>query len=112
MRFGKYDQKIQFVKWGKVSDGAGGYDPVEVVELTTFARIEQLKQSSNLEQAQLQLPATYRVGIMVRKGFEPVVGKDIKWRGSIYQINTTPQLVEGVRIQKEWVFDIVRSNNG
>lgn len=111
MRFGKYDQRIEFVSFTKVSDGAGAYIPTEKVDLTTFARITQLKVRADLEQAQMQLPATYRVGIMVRSGFLPQVKNNVKWRGDLYQIITTPQ-VEGVRLQKEWVFDITRANNG
>jgi len=111
MKFGSYDQKIEFVSFGTIEDGAGGYDPVEKIDLTTFASIAQLKQSSNLEQAQLLLPATYRVRMMVRNGFLPQVKNAVKWRGDLYEISTTPQ-VEGVRLQKEWVFDITRGNNG
>lgn len=111
MRYGKYDQKIQFISYTQVSDGAGGYDSTEKVDLTTFARIEQLKVRADIEQSQMQLPAVYRVRVMVRKGFLPMVNSNVKWRGDIYQISTTPQ-VEDVRLQKEWVFDIVRANNG
>lgn len=111
MRFGKYDQKVEFVSFTKVSDGAGGYIPTENVDLTTFARITQLKIKADIEQAQMNLPATYRVGVMVRSGFLPMVQNNVKWRGDLYQIITTPQ-VEGVRLQKEWVFDIIRADNG
>ena len=111
MRFGRYDQKIQFVSWGQVPDGAGGYEPSEVIDLTTFVSIDQLKHSSDIEQAQMQLPATYRVRMIVRSGFLPTVKNTVKWRGNNYQIQTTPQ-VESVRLQKEWVFDMVRSDNG
>lgn len=107
MRFGKYDQKIQFVEFGTASDGAGGTIPSENVILTTFARIEQLKIRADIEQSQMNLPATYRVWIMVRQGFSPTVGKAIKWRGGNYKISTSPQ-VESVRMQKEWFFDIVQ----
>lgn len=111
MRFGKYDQKIQFVSFGQISDGAGGYIPDEVVDLTTFARIDQLKVSADLEQSQMQLPETYRVRMMVRSGFNPTVKNMIKWRDDLFEISNAPQ-VEGVRLQKEWIFDIIRSNNG
>lgn len=111
MRFGKYDQKVQFVSFTKESDGAGGYIPTENVDLTTFARITQLKIKADIEQTQMNLPATYRVGVMVRSGFLPMVQNNVKWRGDLYQIITTPQ-VEGVRLQKEWMFDIIRADNG
>lgn len=111
MIFGKYDQKIQFVTFGTESDGAGGSIPVEVVDLTTFVQINQLKVRADLEQSQMQLPVTYRVRMMVRSGFLPDVGKTIKWHGKYYQIQNAPQ-VESVRLQKEWIFDIVTSDNG
>ena len=111
MRFGSYDQKIQFVHFGSVSDGAGGTIPVEIVDLTTFAQIDQLKVRADLEQSQMQLPETYRVRMMVRSGFNPTVKNTVKWRGGYFEINTAPQ-VESVRLKKEWIFDIVRSNNG
>jgi hypothetical protein len=111
MRFGKYDQKIQFVSFGKVSNGSGGYIPTEKTDLVTFARIDQLRVRADVEQAQKQLPATYRVGVIARNGFNPTVKNVIKWRGEAYQIISTPQ-VESVRLHKEWIFDIIRSNNG
>ena len=42
MKLGKFDQKIQFVKEGQVSDGAGGYTPGDIPVLETYAAIEQL----------------------------------------------------------------------
>ena len=106
MRFGRYDQKIQFVSYGSVSDEAGGTIPSELVLLTTFARIEQLTIRADIEQSQMELPETYRVWIMVRSGFTPTVGMSLKWRGRVFKIQTTPQ-VKSVRIQHEWFFDIV-----
>lgn len=109
IRTGKYDQRISFVEFGQVSNGSGGYIPAETVLLSTNARIEQLKQSRNIEQVQMGLPSTYRVGVMVRKGFEPKVGMTVKWRDERYQIITSP-VVANVRMMREWVFDITRSN--
>lgn len=109
IRTGKYDQKITFVKYGTVSNGSGGYTPTETEILTTNARIDQLKQSRNIEQVQMSLPSTYRVGVMVRKGFEPVVGMVVKWRGDKYQIITSP-VVANVRMMREWLFDITKGN--
>ena len=111
MNFGKYDQKIQFIKYERVSDGAGGSSPVETVVLTTFASMNQLKVSSNIEQAQMNLPIMFRVRVMVRKGFIPVAGMMVKWRGKMYEISNAPQ-VENVRLDKEWIFDITTSSNG
>jgi len=105
MKIGKYDQKIEFGSEGTASDGYGGYKPTFVSELKTWARIEQLKVSANIEQAQMQLPTVYRVCVIVRNGFEPSVKHIVKWREKNYRIINAP-VVENVRYKKEWVFDI------
>ena len=105
MKLGKYDQRIQFGTEGTASDGYGGYKPSFTVELETWARIEQLKISADIEQAQLKLPTMYRVGVMAREGFIPSVEHIVKWRGKMYRIVNAP-VVESVRYQQEWVFDI------
>ena len=105
MKIGRYDQQIEFWSEGMVSDGYGGYTPKLLLELKTWARIEQLKVSANIEQAQMQLPTVYRVGVMVRNGFEPSVKHIVKWREKNYRIINAP-VVENVRYKKEWVFDI------
>lgn len=88
-----------------VSDGYGGYTPKPLLELKTWARIEQLKVSANIEQAQMQLPTMYRVGVMAREGFTPSVEHVVKWRGKMYRIVNAP-VVESVRYRQEWIFDI------
>lgn len=88
-----------------VSDGYGGYTPKPLLELKTWARINQLKISADIEQAQLKLPTMYRVGVMAREGFTPSVEHIVKWRGKMYRIVNAP-VVESVRYQQEWVFDI------
>lgn len=105
MKFGDYDQKIKFVKFGEVSDGAGGYDPVEQVLLTTNARIKQLKQSGDLEKVQMGLPTAYRVGVMFREGFSVEVGMLAEWKGVRYKVLNAPTVIN-VRVHKELVFDI------
>ena len=107
MKLGKFDQKIQFVKEGQVSDGAGGYTPGDIPVLETYAAIEQLPQSRSIEQVQLQLPSTWRVSIHARKNFIPTVAMRVLWRGDRYNIITSP-VVEGARYQKTQTFDICR----
>lgn len=111
MKFGAYDQKIEFVKFDSVSDGAGGYDPVEVSLLSTLAQVKQLKQSGQLEQVHMGLPTAFRVRVIARSGFEIKVGMLVKWRNVIYQVLTAPT-VESVRLVKEWIFDIGERGNG
>lgn len=105
MKFGAYDQKIQFIEFGQQPDGAGGYEPVEEVVLTTLARINQLKQSGQLEQVHMKLPTAYRVRVIARRGLDITVGMLVKWRGVSYKVVTAPT-VESVRLVKELIFDI------
>ena len=105
MKLGKYDQKIEFISEGQASDGVGGYIPTITVELSTWARIEQLSASKNIDQAQTSFPAIFRIGVQARKGFEVTTEKSIRWRNEIYQIISSP-VVSDVRFRKEWVFDI------
>ena len=104
-KFGKYDQRIKFFNEGTTSDGYGGTTPSVVEVLTTWARVEQLKVSKNIEQAQMSLPTMYRVGVLCRDGFEPNVEHIVEWRGKRYAIVNAP-VVESVRYQQEWQFDI------
>jgi len=109
LRVGKYDQKITFIRFQRVSNGSGGTVVTPVDVLATWARIDQLKQSRNIEQVQMGLPSTYRVGVQVRSGFEPSIAMVVRWRGEDYAIKTSP-VVDNVRTGKEWVFDISKDN--
>lgn len=109
LRAGRYDQKISFVKFGTQPNGSGGYTPAEDVVKSTWSRIEQLNQSRNIEQVQMGLPSTYRVGVQIRKGFEPSIDMVVRWKGKDFQIITSP-VVSDVRMGQEWVFDITASN--
>lgn len=105
MKIGRYDQKIKFVTDGQVTDSYGGYTPSEVVQLTTYAAIEQVTQTRAIEQMQIGLPATYRVSVMYRQSFIPTKDMRIVWRDVKYNITTAPE-VNNVRMQKEWTFVI------
>lgn len=105
MKIGRYDQKIEFVTEGQVTDNYGGYTPTEVSKLTTYAVVEQLSQTKTIEQAQLGLPASYRVTVQYRLNFTPTVDMRVKWRDEKYNIITTPE-VSNVRLQREWTFVI------
>lgn len=105
MKLGKYDQKISFITQGETSDTYGGVTPSEVVVLSTFARIEQLKTSANIEQAQIGLPAVFRVGVQSRSGFSIEPKYMVKWNDKLFNIIGTP-LISSIRYNQEWVFDI------
>ena len=94
-------EKIKAISEGSQPDGYGGSIPVDVVEFETWASIEQLRMSKDIEQAQLNLPATYRV--KTRKEF--FEHNLIEWRGKKYSIISTPQ-TDFVRRTRIYTFDI------
>lgn len=99
------EHKIQFVIEGTRSDGYGGTIPDKSIVESTYAKIEQLSQSRNLEQVHLGLPSAFRVEILNRKGFKPDVRMLVKWRGEYYRIITTP-VINHTRMMQTLTFDI------
>ena len=100
------NEKIKFVTDGLISDGAGGVIPTTQIVLETFAKIEQLKRSRDLEQAQLQLPAVFRVMIYDRKDFSINPDMRVEWRGKTYNIISTPEM-DDVRAMRTLTFDMI-----
>lgn len=105
-KIGKYDQRISFITEGTTSDGYGGYTPTETTVLTTWAQIEQLSKSSDIEQAQIKFPAVYRVHVMARKSFMPSQTHIVKWNNEKFRILGSP-VIDDVRYKNEIVFDMV-----
>ena len=93
----RLNHKIQFIKEEKQQDNTGGYEVVEVVELETWAKIEQLKVQKDIEQANAKLPRVFRVTIRERKDFYPEVDNLIKWKGEQFVIISSPQIDETIR---------------
>ena len=105
LKLGDLDQKIEFLEEQSTQDSSGNYVVTNVSVLKTFAKIEQLKQSRKLEDAQLKFPATYDVTILNREGFFPNTNMVVKWRGDTYNITSTPE-IDDVRVQKFYSFII------
>ena len=105
MKIGLLNQKIQFVTVGQVSDGAGGTVNQETIALTTFAFIEQLKRSRDLEQAQQMLKGVFRVVIYDRLGFAVNESMIVKWNSKKYSIISAPE-IDDVRNRRFVTFDI------
>jgi SPP1 family predicted phage head-tail adaptor len=105
LKLGDLDQKIEFFEEQSTQDDSGNYIVTSVSVLKTFAKIEQLKQSRKLEDAQLKFPATYNVTILNRAGFFPNTNMVVKWRGEIYNITSTPE-IDDVRVRKFYSFII------
>ena len=105
LKLGDLDQRIEFFEEQSIQDDSGNYVVTSVSVLKTFAKIEQLKQSRKLEDAQLKFPSTYNVTILNREGFFPNTSMVIKWRNDTYNITSTPE-IDHVRVQKFYSFII------
>ena len=105
LKLGDLDQQIEFFGEQSTQDDSGNYVVTSVSVLRTFAKIEQLKQSRRLEDAQLKFPSTYNVTILNREGFFPTTNMVIKWRNDTYNITSTPE-INDVRVQKFYSFII------
>ena len=105
LKLGDLDQRIEFFEEQSIQDDSGNYVVTSVSVLKTFAKIEQLKQSRKLEDAQLKFPSTYDVTILNREGFFPNTNMIVKWRGDTYNITSTPE-IDDVRVQKFYSFII------
>ena len=105
INFGKYDQKVAFVSFQNVSDGAGGTTPTATTSLTTFASVTQTRASNAIESSDLVLPNTYRVGIQYRTSFTPTEAYQILYRSKYYKITGVQLLDE--RQHKEYVITMV-----
>ena len=105
LMLGDLDQRVEFFEEQSIQDDSGNYVVTSVSVLKTFAKIEQLKQSRRLEDAQLKFPSTYNVTILNREGFFPNTNMTFKWRNDTYNITSTPE-IDDVRIQKFYSFII------
>src|SRR5690606_5048233 len=106
--FGKYDQRVKFKNFQRVPNGSGGYTPVWVTLIETFARIIQVGSKRDQEQMQLGLPETLRIGIQYRESYEPSVKDVVEFRGKDYSIKAI--VVGDLRQTREYVIDAVRAN--
>ena len=105
LKLGDLDQRIEFFEEQSRQDDSGNYVVTSVSVLKTFAKIDQLRQSRKLEDAQLKSPSTYNVTILNRAGFFPNTNMVIKWRNDTYNITSTPE-IDDVRFQKFYSFII------
>ena len=105
LKLGDLDQRIEFFEEQSTQDDSGNNVVTNVSVLKTFAKIEQLKQSRKLEDAQLRFPSTYDVTILNRDGFFPNTNMVVKWRNDTYNITSTPE-IDDVRVQKFYSFII------
>lgn len=105
INFGKYDQKVEFVSFQAISDGAGGTTPNPAVMLSTFASVKQTRGNTAIESGEMVLPNTYTVAIQYRVSFIPSENYQILYRSKYYKI-TSVQL-DDQRMHKEYIIQMV-----
>ena len=105
INFGKYDQKVSFVTFQAVSDGAGGTTPTPATSLTTFASVRQTRGNNGLEAGEMVLPNTYTISIQYRTSFIPSEIYQVLYRNQYYKI--TNVVLDEQRQHKEYVIQMV-----
>jgi SPP1 family predicted phage head-tail adaptor len=105
INFGKYDQKVTFVTFQSVSDGAGGTVLTPLTSLVTFAAVKQTRGNNELESGQMVMPNTYNVRIQYRTLFEPDETYQIIYRTKYYKITSIS--LESERQHKEYVINMI-----
>ena len=105
INFGKYDQRVEFITFQAISDGAGGTTPTPAIRLQTFASVKQTNGKSGLESGEMVLPNTYTVAIQYRVSFVPSEIYQIYYRSRYYKITGVQLLDE--RQHKEYIITMV-----
>lgn len=105
INFGKYDQKVEFISFQAVSDGAGGTSPSPATRLSTFASVKQTRGNNALEAGEMVLPNTYQISIQYRVSFIPSELYQVLYRNKYYKITGVQLLDE--RQHKEYVINMV-----
>ena len=105
INFGKYDQKVEFITFSPLSDGAGGTQIIPGVSLQTFASVKQTNGGNALEAGEMVLPNTYTIAIQHRVSFIPSENYQVYYRNRYYKIIGV-QLDEQ-RQHKEYIIKMV-----
>ena len=105
INFGQYDQKVEFVTFSPLSDGAGGTQVSPGTSLSTFASVKQTNGKSDNESGEMVLPNTYTVAIQYRVSFIPSENYQIYYRNRYYKI--TGVQIDDQRMHKEYIIQMV-----
>ena len=105
INFGKYDQKVEFVSFQAISDGAGGTTVSPTTSLSTFAAVTQRRANSDIESGDLVLPNTMEFRIQYRVSFVPSENYQILYRTKYYKI--TGVLLDEQRQHTEYIITAV-----
>lgn len=97
---GKRQEKIKFLSFALVSDGAGGWlDSAATLVLETWSSVKQIKASRVAENYTEAILSVYEFKLLKRAGFEPQSNYTIEWRGDKYEITG---INENVEDNREW----------
>jgi head-tail adaptor len=105
INFGKYDQKVEFVSFQAITDGAGGTIVSPATLLSTFAAVTQRRASSDIESGDLVLPNTMEFRVQYRVSFIPSENYQILYRSKYHKI--TGVLLNEQRQHKEYIITAV-----
>lgn len=105
INFGLYDQKVSFVTFQAVSDGAGGTVLTPNITLITFASVKQRRANDGLEAGQMVLSNTFEVRIQYRSSYIPSQNHQIIYRSKYYKI--TGVQLDDQRQHKEYIITMV-----
>jgi SPP1 family predicted phage head-tail adaptor len=105
INFGKYDQKVEFVSFQAISDGAGGTIVSPATSLSTFAAVTQRRANSDIESGELVLPSTLEFRIQYRVSFVPSENYQILYRSKYYKV--TGVQLNDQRQHKEYIITAV-----
>lgn len=105
INFGKYDQKVEFVSFQAVSDGAGGTTVNPATRLSTYASVKQTNGGNALEAGEMVLPNTYTITIQHRVSFIPSENYQVFYRSKYYKI--TGVQLNDERQHKEYIINMV-----
>jgi SPP1 family predicted phage head-tail adaptor len=105
INFGKYDQKVEFVSFQTISDGAGGTIVSPATLLSTFASVKQTRGNNALEAGEMVLPNSYQIAIQYRASFVPSERYQVLYRTRYYKI--TGVQLNDERMHKEYIINMV-----
>jgi SPP1 family predicted phage head-tail adaptor len=105
INFGKYDQKVEFITFQAVTDGAGGTIISPSTSLSTFASVKQTNGKNSLEAGEMVLPNTYTIAIQHRVTFIPSENYQVYYRNRYYKI--TGVQLNDERQHKEYIINMV-----
>jgi SPP1 family predicted phage head-tail adaptor len=105
INFGKYDQKVEFITFSPVPDGAGGTVITPGTSLSTFASVKQTNGKNANESGEMVLPNTYTIAIQHRVSFIPSENYQVYYRNRYYKI--TGVQLDDQRQHKEYIITMV-----